>query len=368
MRNPNGYGGASRRKDGRRRKPIRVRVTIGYEYDPVKDRVIQKYKELGNVATKKEAAQLLADYNAGIQLTKQPAICNLPTFADVYEQFSQKKFAPKKKNNEKGPSASTIRSYRSAYDKCEDLWSMKMINIRPRHMQAILDEYSHMSKSTVSNIKKLFNQMYKLSLAEEYVTTDYSVSLELDWTASEEAIHAPFSRAEIATLWKKVGKLPYVDLLLMMIYSGVRPSEFVEIETANVHLEEGYVQGGLKTDAGRDRIIPIHSKVLPFWQKYYNPENQYFLSKSLFRKLGPNERKPNYSYCLFVREIWDPLMEELDMDHLPHDPRHTFSTLMDRAGANDIARKRIMGHTVEGVTGVYTHKDIEDLKEAIELL
>lgn len=367
MRNPNGYGSIVK-LSGNRRNKYGVRVTKGFEYDPEKDRLIQKYKYIAYSEKLKEARAILDDYNAGIKISKPVAISSLPTFADVYEGFFQKKLSPKKRNQEKGPSKSTIRSYRSAYQKCEDLWSMRMINIRPRHMQAILDEYSHMSKSTVSNIQKLFNQMYKYAITEEYVETNYAESLELDWTVSEKEIHAPFTREEINTLWENVEKIKFVDLLLILIYSGLRPEEFTNIETKNVHLDEGYFQGGMKTEAGTNRIVPIHPKVMPFWEKYYNPENKYFLTKTLFRKMGPNDRNLNYSYCLFVREIWDPLMNEINMDHLPHDPRHTFATLMDRAGANQIATKRIMGHAVNGVTGTYTHKDIEDLKEAILLL
>ena len=62
-------------------------------------------------------------------------------------------------------------------------------------------------------------------------------------------------------------------------------------------------------------------------------------------------------------------MEQLDMDHKTHDCRHTWFTLMDKAGANKVAIKKIGGHaSYQTSEKVYTHKDIEDLKEAIELL
>lgn len=62
-------------------------------------------------------------------------------------------------------------------------------------------------------------------------------------------------------------------------------------------------------------------------------------------------------------------MEQLGMDHKPHDCRHTFATLMDNAGENKVSIMRIMGHTSQDITDkVYTHKDIEQLKKAIDLI
>jgi site-specific recombinase XerD len=57
-------------------------------------------------------------------------------------------------------------------------------------------------------------------------------------------------------------------------------------------------------------------------------------------------------------------------DHTPHDCRHTFATLLDNAGANTISIKRLMGHSSGGdvTEKVYTHKDIEQLRIAIELI
>ena len=43
--------------------------------------------------------------------------------------------------------------------------------------------------------------------------------------------------------------------------------------------------------------------------------------------------------------------------------RHTFASLMDSAGANDVCIKLIMGHSMKTDTtkGTYTHKILEDL-------
>ena len=55
--------------------------------------------------------------------------------------------------------------------------------------------------------------------------------------------------------------------------------------------------------------------------------------------------------------------------HLPHDGRHTFASLMDTAGANKLAIKKIMGHASQDITdSVYTHKTEDELLKCIDML
>ena len=55
--------------------------------------------------------------------------------------------------------------------------------------------------------------------------------------------------------------------------------------------------------------------------------------------------------------------------HTTHDCRHTVSTLLDNAGANETAKRRILGHAGGDITErVYTHKGLRQLRKCIELL
>ena len=58
-------------------------------------------------------------------------------------------------------------------------------------------------------------------------------------------------------------------------------------------------------------------------------------------------------------------MEKLKLEHLPHDGRHTFSTIADNYIDLDM-KKRIMGHAIKDITqGIYTHKTAVDLVEGV---
>ena len=76
-------------------------------------------------------------------------------------------------------------------------------------------------------------------------------------------------------------------------------------------------------------------------------------------------------YSNYRREKWDNIMEKLQFEdiHRPHDCRHTFATLADNANMNKLCIKRIMGHASTDITeSTYTHKTIQDLIDAIDLL
>lgn len=57
------------------------------------------------------------------------------------------------------------------------------------------------------------------------------------------------------------------------------------------------------------------------------------------------EGKP-YTYSKYVREVWNPLMEQLGMNHTPHTTKHTCATKLDNAEVNTMVKKKILGHSI----------------------
>lgn len=363
MKFPNGYGGVAK-LSGNRRRPWVARVTIGFEYDEKTDKLTQKYQPIGYAATRKEALQILSEYNAGRPVKDNIPLYSEPTFEEVYKEWKKRKF---ELGNREYPK-DTIRNYDIAFNKFERIHKKKFVNVTAKDLQDIFDLHRDKSQSTIGMMKTLINQMYKLAIQREYVDAekDYSNYIILSYTTSEEEMHTEFTREEIDFLWSRQEDYR-IQFVLMMIYSGVRPQEFVKIENANVHLEEDYFIGGMKTEAGKQRIIPIHSKTKRFFELNYREDKKYLICKSNHKELTYRDRRDDYSYSLFANTLWTPLMQELGLDHKPHDPRHTFISMMDRAGVSDTIIKRIVGHKITDLTkGTYTHKNIMDLKKEVE--
>ena len=109
-------------------------------------------------------------------------------------------------------------------------------------------------------------------------------------------------------------------------------------------------------------MIPINKKIEPIIKRYYDKNKDY-------EYLITNFKNQKMCYSNYRREKFDNIMEKLQMQHRPHDARHTFASLMDSAGANKLCIKRIMGHASQDITDdIYTHKTLEELQQAIDLI
>ena len=77
---------------------------------------------------------------------------------------------------------------------------------------------------------------------------------------------SPFTNDEIKTVWEHQSD-PWVDTVLILLYSGWRISEFLNLKPEDIDLKEGTMKGGTKTKAGKNRIVPIHPKIRPLIER-----------------------------------------------------------------------------------------------------
>lgn len=341
MKKANGNGSVSK-LSGIRRKPYIARVTLGWDESTGR----QIRKTIGTYVTQKEAQKALIDY------LDNPYDLDLSNilFKDVYEKWSKLKY-PK-------VSHSAILGYQSAYNNVEKLHNMKIKDIKARHLQEAIDSCSK-GQATKKKIKFLFGQMFAYAMQNDIITKDYSEFVDIG-KASEESKREPFSNKEIELLWKHIDDIEFIDTILIMIYSGFRIGELLELETKNIDLVNMTMTGGLKTEAGKNRLVPIHPKIFPLIEKRYNKDNQYLIINFKGKKM---------KYDNYYKEKFIPIMEQLNMKHRPHDCRHTFATLLSNANANATAIKKMIGHESYATTEkIYTHKDIEELRKNVELI
>lgn len=335
LKKPNGYGSVIK-LGGRRKKPWAVRVT---------DNIIdgkQFYRYISYHETKTEALKALA----AEQIHPTPPKAGI-TFGELFEEW---KDTPKYKNISK----QTQDNYNAAYNHIESLANIRFTDLRTSHFQKILDNLNR-SKSTKSKIKILIGLLYKYAMQNDICNKNYAAFILLDREERQEK--EIFSDLEIQKLWKNVS-VPYVDTILIMIYSGMRISEMLDLTIFNIDMESNIIRGGLKTDAGKNRIIPIHPKILPFIKDYCNKATD-----ALFVREDGVQLTSNY----YRKYIYYPLLEKLELPRrTPHCCRHTFATLMSKKHVDTLAIQQIIGHSDYAFTAdVYTHSDIAFLQNAI---
>ena len=343
MRLPNGYGSIFQMKDRPRRNPWRVRVTTGWDENGK-----QQFKILGNYPTRTEAMKALVDYHENPYSIEQTI-----TFSELYQKWSTEKFDT--------ISHSNALAYKASYATCTLLYDMQFVQIRKSHLQAVIDNCDK-NYPTLRKIKVLFNQLYKFARENDICDKDYSQFVDIaKHKEKTEEKHKPFTDAEINKLWQEENRNEYISVVLMLLYSGVRISELLDLKKENVHLAEQYFDVvESKTDAGI-RKVPIADRTMPFFEHWMQNGSDYLIC---------NVESNKMIYHTFIRTYWKPLMKELNLDHIPHDTRHTTISLLARAEVNQTIIKRIVGHSgaMDLTEKVYTHFDIQQLIDAINMI
>lgn len=334
MRLPNGFGSIVK-LSGNRRNPYMARPPIR-EYklngQPITPKAIGYYPDWY------AAYDALREYNRSPYDVDARAL----TFAEVYEKMLAERMA-----SQRPPSQSTIYAYRSAFQHLSELHRMRMHDLRLDHLQGVLDR-SGLRYSMQVHVVNLMRQIYKYALKYDIVDKDYSHYLQIN-TEDDNEKGIPFTEEEIDKLWDAEGD-PTADLLLILIYSGFRIGA---IETLEIHLEEGYFRGGVKTRASKNRIVPIHPLIRPAVIRLMEQYNGRL-----------------YRYKADFRASLPPLFDRIGITtkHTPHDCRHTFSWLCDKYGVDSFSKKMLMGHSLGNSVSdtVYGHRTMEELREEIE--
>jgi integrase len=348
MKLPNGYGSVYK-LSGNRRKPWAVRITVSRTED--QNGTHWKYKYLGYYATQSEALIALAHYNEN----PYNMDANKITFAEVFEKWSSEHYPKISKSN--------VNGYNASYKLCGTLYGMKFNDIRKSHLQNVIDTCGK-NYPTLKKLRVLFSVMYKFALENDIARKDYSMFIDISQYKDRNPNkynRAPFSRDEIETVWKWKDTNEYISIILMLIYSGVRISELLNLKKENVNLSEHWFDViASKTDAGI-RKVPISDKVLPLFEHWYNKNDcEYLLS---------TPDGTHFEYRNYYDSYWKPFVAQMNTMHKPHDTRHTCISLLTAAGVDDKIIKKIVGHKGQGVTeNVYTHFEIQQLLDAINLI
>lgn len=347
IKNANGMGSVYRLK-GNRRKPWVACVTESIM--KVDSTYQQKRKIIGYFETYESAELSLWNYNKNPLLFEKMKEIGALTFKNVYKEWSKTRY--------KNISHSAINGYKAAYAKCGAIKNMPMCDIKTYHFQDILNQ-STLSVASDLKLKSLLVLVSEYAMQNDIIHKNYAKYIEINRKKTKDMIHKPFSESEITRLLEH-DQIPYVDTILIMIYTGFRIGELLSIKTKDVNLQNMTIRGGSKSSAGINRLVPIHVRIRGYIAKWYDRNSEYLIHDD---KMNPLD------YQLYRKKYFDQIMIKLTMNHLPHDCRHTFATRLSNMGANTTAIKKLVGHSSYQTTEkIYTHKDMQQLRCAIDML
>lgn len=251
----------------------------------------------------------------------------------------------------------------TAFNNSKELYDKIYRDLRTSDFQKFLNE-SGKTSSVILSMIKLYRNMDKYAFQEDIIDKGYAQYITHS-KPSNKSSRKPFTYEQIEYLWNvnfENKKEEFVrDFLLLANYTGCRAEELLFIYTNNVHLDNDYFVGGLKTDAGINREIPIHPLVKSIFQKYYNNKNEFLFMKENNKRVFYADYQ-NY-YNDFIEK------HKFIQGKTAHCGRHRLRTTLKDIGVKDIIANAILGHSNGDVgNDIYADVSLEEKKEAIKLV
>lgn len=340
LRRANGTGTVYK-QSGKRSKPWRARMNCR-----------TKVYEVGTFATKAEAERALALFTPPTASIIKEGM----TLGDLYALVVQTK--------EGKIADASLETYRTAWNHLKPLADVPFCEIKAADFQRIIDGMKGYSHSAQNKVKVLVSLICGTAVANGMAVTNAARFLVLPPPPKKDRRKKTvFSREDINKLWMDAS--PDAEIVLVLIYTGMRIGELFALMGEDVHLnEEGYnfLIGGEKTDAGRDRVIVLNDRIVPIVTRWIEKNgNGLLLKGARGSRLDPRNWRERHYY---------PLLDRLGIERLnPHKTRHTFATLAAGAGAVPTSLQKFLGHADFSTTAdYYTHPDLEDLNEIAQKL
>ena len=274
------------------------------------------------------------------------------TFSEVYERWHAE--------HQREISKSMDQNYQLAFKQCPQLHAMQMRKILRSDYQAciIALEMQGKSKSTCNKLRVLLGQLGRWALEEGITLTNPAE--DLNTVAKQKSTREIFTEADIKAI--KKSKLPAADIALILISCGCRPGELFSVPLVNCR--EDHFIGGSKTEAGKNRIIPIGPDGLASYNKIRAKAIADKSQLLIEGYSGANKTAPN-----FTKRDWRALMTEIGREGMiPYSCRHTFITRAIRSGVELPVLEAIVGHVDRETTRIYTHLHADDLVNAVQII
>lgn len=230
---------------------------------------------------------------------------------------------------------------------------------RERYAQLVAQPEEPLGFDGKKDIKELVIALCKEALKDDVIPQNYGELIKVlsdEKAGIKRAAKKNLTQADIALIKQHDDNIA-AKIILIYTYSGMRLNELLKMPKSNVKWDRKVMIGGSKTEAGRNRTIPI----LPTIEKYI----KYFYEEAPENKMLITKNGKAISGDYFRRHMFYPLLDELGIKRkdgennilTPHRTRHTF---VQQAVENEMepeALTKIAGYT-KYQTAVDKYQDI----------
>lgn len=223
------------------------------------------------------------------------------------------------------------------------------------------------SARTISRQISSMRSFHQFLLREKLSHKDPTVHLELPKV--EQKLPRILSMAEVEQLIEtpdcsKPQGVRDNSLLELLYGTGMRVSELINLDIADLYLTMGFVRVFGK--GGKERIIPLGNQAIESCSRYINEARPGFIAKSkgteeaLFVNMRGNRLTRQGCWKLLKGHA---LKANIQKELSPHMLRHSFATHLIENGADLRAVQEMLGHADISTTQIYTHVSRSRLKE-----
>lgn len=251
---------------------------------------------------------------------------------------------------------STIGTYKAGFNYFKPIHNKMFADLRTSDWQACIDSID--LDRTRRAMKTLAGLLYKYAIEENIVQMNYA---QFIWfrKSKEPKETVPLSRDELKKIYDAaIAGDDEAALIAIDCYTGFRPTELIDMKKESVY--DGCFHGGIKTDAGKKRVVPIAPKIAGLVERFYARDGEY-----MFRMDGiENQRQWR------LKSFYKTLARcGINNDNLtPYSCRHTFATLLKDVEGVAFDKSKLMGHTTTAMTEHYQHADVESLRNIMSKL
>lgn len=273
---------------------------------------------------------------------------------------------------ERGLSPNSIAGYEQDLQRLKsymDQHDIDVVKATYEDLQAFIFETfkTISSVSTQARLVAGIHSFYRFLLYHNYIEQDPSELLE---TPKKEH-HLP----DVLTVDEIDSMIAQLDMskpeshrnraIIEMLYgSGLRVSELVNLKLSDLYRKEGFM---LITGKGnKQRLVPI-SPIADQWLDYWLEDRNKLDIKAEYGDIVFLNRYGRQLTRAMIFTIIKTLAKQADIHKTisPHTLRHSFATHLLQNGADLRIIQNLLGHEDITTTEIYTHIEIQDLREAI---
>lgn len=159
-----------------------------------------------------------------------------------------------------------------------------------------------------------------------------------------------------------------LSIVSLLINSGLRISELVSLNIQDMNILFNQNILVITGKGNKQRIVPINKDELTkgslvYLREYYEMRKEMDLADEGLFLSNKNRRITSRGVQLLMKKY----INQMDIDKVvtPHKLRHTYATHLIKNNANLRRVQELLGHSSISTTQIYTHVNVEDLREEV---